>query len=192
MATVNWNALEGSVLDGLFAAEGMAVDVGERYELGDELGKGDKARSMPPLIVSLNRQVAIKVAHNASASRLLQAEAGLLARLTHPAIPAVYDSGKGADGRAFMVMELVEGQPLYRLLRQSGRSQRFARACALFALLLGLWPTPINTVFYIGIVSPPISWCAKTANPFSSTGAWQPPVTRGQFAGHRVMPLLSN
>ena len=127
MATVNWNALEGSVLDGLFSAEGIDVDVGERYELREELGRGGQGTVYAAFDRHLNRQVAIKVAHDPKASRLLQAEAALLARLSHPAIPSVYDSGIGADGRAYMVMELVVGQPLYRLLRDPASLTHLAR-----------------------------------------------------------------
>lgn len=119
MATVNWQALGGGVLDGLFTAEALAVDVGDRYEVLDPIGAGGQGTVYRARDTHLNREVAIKVAHGVQASRLLLAEAALLARLTHPAIPAVFDSGRGADGRTYLVMELVEGQPLHRVLRQN-------------------------------------------------------------------------
>lgn len=41
------------------------------------------------------------------------AERQLLAALDHPGIARVFDGGVHADGRPYMVMELVEGQPLH-------------------------------------------------------------------------------
>ena len=128
MPSVNWNVLGGEVLDGLFAAEGMEVDVGERYEISDELGKGGQGTVFAAFDRQLNRRVAVKVAHDANcAGRHLMAEAALLAKLNHPAIPSVFDSGTGADGRAYMVMELVDGQPLYRILRKHDELSLVAR-----------------------------------------------------------------
>jgi serine/threonine protein kinase len=70
----------------------------------------------------LQRPVALKVlaAENSSAdlaARLMQ-EAVVLARLEHPGIVPVHDTGTLADGRTFYCMKLVEGQTLDRYARK--------------------------------------------------------------------------
>src|SRR5713226_390435 len=52
--------------------------------------------------------------------RLFQREAQALARLKHPAIAAIYESGRTEDGQHFFAMEIVRGQTLgARLARDS-------------------------------------------------------------------------
>jgi serine/threonine-protein kinase len=62
------------------------------------------------------REVAVKILHSGLAGteayhRFL-AERQILARLEHPNIARLYDGGSTADGRPFLVMELVEGLPV--------------------------------------------------------------------------------
>jgi len=66
---------------------------------------------------STNRTVAIKVLldgpHASEAGRLrFEREVAVVARLRHPNIVRVHDSGVTRDGRLFYVMEWVEGKPL--------------------------------------------------------------------------------
>ncbi len=63
------------------------------------------------------RAVALKVMRHGHRvdevhARLFQREAETLARLRHPNIAAIYESGHTEDGRDFFAMELVEGQTL--------------------------------------------------------------------------------
>lgn len=66
---------------------------------------------------STNRPVAIKILMDGElasgpARRRFEREIELVARLNHPNIVRVYDSGSLDDGRLFLVMEYVDGVPL--------------------------------------------------------------------------------
>ena len=77
--------------------------------------------------LSLNRLVAVKVlpaqvihdSDASSASRFRQ-EALTLAKLTHPGIVNVYESGE-AGGLPFIVMEFVDGTDVARMIKSEGR-----------------------------------------------------------------------
>lgn len=60
--------------------------------------------------------VAIKLVRpgllSAQASELFAQERRLLARLRHPGIAQLFDGGADADGRGYLVMEFVEGEPI--------------------------------------------------------------------------------
>ncbi|MEO1088256.1 MAG: serine/threonine-protein kinase, partial [Acidobacteriota bacterium] len=66
----------------------------------------------------LRRQVALKVLHDrvglSVARQRFLAERRILANLRHPNIARMYDAGSTADGRPYLVMELVEGLPIDR------------------------------------------------------------------------------
>ena len=73
----------------------------------------------------LGRPVALKLlAENLSAEEALRErfvrEAQLAARLSHPNVVQVFDSGE-QDGRPFLVMEYVEGQSLADAVRERGK-----------------------------------------------------------------------
>ena len=79
----------------------------------------------------LGRPVAVKplrdeYAQDPSFVGRLRAEARYAAAVTHPGIASVFDYGEvrtaaGPDPTAFLVMELVEGEPLSSLLAREGR-----------------------------------------------------------------------
>ncbi len=64
------------------------------------------------------QRAALKLIHLGDDStinaRLFARERQILASLTHPNIARLLDGGQGPDGRAYLVMELVEGRPIDR------------------------------------------------------------------------------
>lgn len=104
---------------------GVGAIVAGRYEVRDELGHGAQGRVLEALDRKLGRLVALKILpaterEDAEALQRFHAEARAAARLRHPGIVTVYDTGEG-DGFAWMAMELVIGQTLRDALRASGR-----------------------------------------------------------------------
>jgi serine/threonine-protein kinase len=87
----------------------------ERYVLGERLGAGGMGIVWAARDRALDRDIAIKVLHDAflgsSNQQRLAEEARTMARLTHPNVVAVYDVGE-RDGRTFIAMERVRGTSL--------------------------------------------------------------------------------
>jgi eukaryotic-like serine/threonine-protein kinase len=103
--------------------EGQALD--GRYQLGSLLGVGGMARVYLASDRVLERQVAVKVlsppyAQDPVFVERFRREARSAARLSHPNIVAVFDSGSDAD-QHYLVMEYVAGQSLAELLGRQGR-----------------------------------------------------------------------
>jgi eukaryotic-like serine/threonine-protein kinase len=104
--------LEGRILDG-------------RYRLGSLLGVGGMASVYLASDRVLERQVAVKVlsppyAQDPVFVERFRREARSAARLSHPNVVAVFDSGSDA-GEHYLVMEYVAGQSLAELLADQGR-----------------------------------------------------------------------
>ena len=88
------------------------------YQLVRELGRGGMGvvylavRSDPHYL----QTVAIKLIRRGLASGMIlqrfRQERQILANLTHPNIAAILDGGSTADGRPYIVMEYIEGQPI--------------------------------------------------------------------------------
>lgn len=94
----------------------------DRYELGERLGSGGMATVVEGHDRVLDRPVAIKLLgryEQPDARARLLREARAAARLHHPAVVAVYDTGEH-DGRPFIVMELVHGRSLADELHERG------------------------------------------------------------------------
>uniref|UniRef100_UPI00054BD031 serine/threonine-protein kinase n=1 Tax=Sphingomonas sp. ERG5 TaxID=1381597 RepID=UPI00054BD031 len=68
------------------------------------------------------QRVALKVLRAEAAERggLFDRERRLLARLEHPGIARLIDGGIGPDGRPYMAMEYVEGEPIDAWCRRTG------------------------------------------------------------------------
>jgi serine/threonine-protein kinase len=95
-----------------------------RYELGDEIGRGGMAEVYLAHDRLLDRQVAVKVLNPQFAAdptnvERFRREARSAAGLSHPHIVGVYDWGE-EDDTAFIVMEYVPGQTLRDLLQTYG------------------------------------------------------------------------
>lgn len=80
-------------------------------------------------------QVAIKIARQPGTDEAKDFERNVLAQLKHPNIAHIYDAGLTADGRGFLIMELIEGDNIAAYSRQQRLSldDRFAlffKVCA--------------------------------------------------------------
>jgi serine/threonine protein kinase len=98
--------------------------IADRYELGDRLGSGGMSTVYQATDRVLERTVAVKVlAEHLSDDEKFVArfrrEALAVAKLVHPNIVQVYDTGVDA-GRHFIVMEYVEGKSGAQLLQRDG------------------------------------------------------------------------
>src|ERR687891_1383123 len=101
-----------------------ATILSDRYELGPELGHGGMARVLRGTDRQLGRHVAIKVLsppydRDQAFVERFRREAHAAARLNHPSIVAVYDTGSD-DGTHYIVTELVEGETLAELFGRGG------------------------------------------------------------------------
>ena len=90
--------------------------LGGRYRLGSLLGRGGMAEVYDAVDERLDRAVAVKVlrtdvAMDPDVRRRFEAEARAAARLSHPNVVAVFDTGED-DGIAWMVMERLPGETL--------------------------------------------------------------------------------
>jgi eukaryotic-like serine/threonine-protein kinase len=107
-----------------------------RYSVVEEIGRGGMGTVYLALDVELGRDVAIKVPNalaGPALERRLQLEAHVLARLEHPGIVPIHDTGRLADGRLFYVMKRVQGRTLRQHLETvPGLTERlrvFERIC---------------------------------------------------------------
>ena len=95
-----------------------------RFRMDREIGRGGMAVVYSAHDAHLDRPVAIKVLaeelSNAVGSERFQREIALMAKLVHPGIVALFDSGE-SDGRLFYVMPLVAGETLRGRLAREGR-----------------------------------------------------------------------
>ena len=107
-----------------------------RYEILEEIGRGGMGVVYRALDGELEREVAIKVPHDAHGpafERRLRTEARVLARLEHPGIVPIHDVGRLPDGRLFYVMKRVRGRTLRdhlpELTSLTERLRVFERIC---------------------------------------------------------------
>ncbi len=99
--------------------------ISERYELGDRLGSGGMSTVYGATDRVLERTVAVKILaeHLSDDDKFVarfRREALAVARLIHPNIVQVYDTGVD-DDRHYIVMEYVEGRSVAQLLQRRGR-----------------------------------------------------------------------
>ncbi len=93
-----------------------------KYRIVERLGRGGMGEVYKALQPDLNREVAIKVLpseleDDPAIAQRFQREAHALARLNHPNIVTVFESGV-ERGRCYFVMEYVDGPTLRQLLKE--------------------------------------------------------------------------
>src|SRR5580765_4078363 len=102
----------------------MAIAAGLRlgpYEIQAPLGAGGMGEVYKARDTRLDRTIAIKVlpdrvADDPHLRDRFEREAKAVAALTHPHICTLHDVGETADGHAFLVMELLQGETLQQRL----------------------------------------------------------------------------
>lgn len=100
--------------------------VAGRFRIECEIGKGGMGTVYRASHLGLERPVAVKVlkkefAADPEVAERFMREARTMARLRHPRAAMIFDAGRLADGRPFIVMEYVEGQTLAETLESDGR-----------------------------------------------------------------------
>nr|HEX4316070.1 protein kinase [Kofleriaceae bacterium] len=95
-------------------AVGRAAPPGARYTIEDELSRGGLGRVMRGRDHNLDREVAIKqlLMHSARFEARFRREAQITARLQHPGIVPIYETGQLPGGEPFYAMKLVSGHTL--------------------------------------------------------------------------------
>ncbi len=102
------------------------VEIAGRYRLEGRLGFGGMSTVHLALDLRLERQVAVKLlaehlAEDPTFVSRFQREAQAAARLVHPNVVQVFDSGQDeATGQYFIVMEYIEGSSCAEILRDDG------------------------------------------------------------------------
>jgi serine/threonine-protein kinase len=101
-------------------ASRLSAELSGRYEIEREVGRGGMAAVFAARDLRHGRTVAIKVldAGGVDAGERFQREIQLVARLRHPHIVPLYDSGRAGD-LCWYVMPLFEGRTLRDRLRES-------------------------------------------------------------------------
>lgn len=108
----------------------VGVTLSGRYRLQRLIATGGMGQVWEGIDSRLGRRVAIKVlkaefSDDPEFVERFRAEARTVAMLNHPGIASVYDYGEtdidGTGRTAYLVMELVNGEPLNSVLKRTGR-----------------------------------------------------------------------
>ncbi|MFW6050822.1 MAG: serine/threonine-protein kinase [Myxococcota bacterium] len=96
-----------------------------RYRLDSILGEGGMGVVYAGTHTWTDRRVAVKIlsaefARNETVVQRFLQEARTAASLRHPSVVDVLDMGEDADGTVFLVLELLEGEPLVDLIEREG------------------------------------------------------------------------
>lgn len=99
----------------------------QRYELLDILGQGGmgtvylardlRLNNRPCVVKQLRDDVMAKDEERLKAQQFFEREAGMLSRLQHPSVVSILDYFV-ESGEYFLVMEYIEGQDLYQIMRE--------------------------------------------------------------------------
>lgn len=133
--------LNSPILDGLDdTADDLTGQLVGPYRIEKELGSGGMGVVYQASRADgeFERQVAIKVlnagALRRSTLRWFRREVQILARLVHPNIASLFESGRTEDGRYYYALELISGEPLTVYCKDKGlsvpeRLELFKKVC---------------------------------------------------------------
>ena len=130
--------------------EYSASQIGQRigpYEIVREIGRGGMGAVYQAVRIDDQyiRSVAIKfIAHGMDTSDALarfRTERQILATLQHPNIAGLLDGGTTADGRPYIVMEYIEGEPLLDYCRSGTSRFMTGWACSVRCAALSITRT---------------------------------------------------
>jgi serine/threonine protein kinase len=97
------------------------------YTIEKILGRGGMGAVYRGVQTNLDRPVAIKILppgvekEDPSFAERFKSEARLMARLSHPAVVAVYDFGTNAGGQLYFAMEYVDGSDVSQMIAAQGK-----------------------------------------------------------------------
>ena len=106
-----------------------AVDLAERrfgqYKLKQKIGEGGNGAVYRAQHALLRRSTAVKImnpdfARSAAARERFEQEVQITSTLSHPNTIVIYDYGRCPDGTLYYAMELLDGNTLEHLVRQTG------------------------------------------------------------------------
>ena len=110
--------------DQLSSSRESGAVIAGRYQIEREIGRGGMATVYLAHDIRHDRQVALKFIHaevaDGQATERFRREIALLARLQHPHILPLYDSGEW-DGALFYVMPYIAGESLRERIKREGR-----------------------------------------------------------------------
>lgn len=108
------------------------------YKIDKLVGRGGMGAVYRGVQTTLDRKVAIKILppglgeHDPAFVERFLNEARLMAKLAHPNVVTIYDSGETKNGQLYYVMELMDGTDVARMISEQGRlSVEQARAICL-------------------------------------------------------------
>lgn len=96
--------------------------IGAKYELLRELGRGENATVYEAMQLILGKRVALKLITRPSpeAHHAVLREARAAARIEHPNVIDILDTGVDAKGRAYVAMEYLSGETLAEIIETRG------------------------------------------------------------------------
>jgi len=108
--------VDGAVLEPLKDPR-VGTTIGGRYQIENVLGEGGMATVYRARHTLIDRPCAVKILNPALARDKMvrerfRREAKSAKKLAHPNVIDIFDEGDTGDGTSFMVMELLDGEPL--------------------------------------------------------------------------------
>ena len=103
------------------SGSGTRMSPNDRYTIVDEAGRGGIGRVMRAKDHNLDREIAIKeLLHpGATAEARFLREAKITARLQHPGIVPIYETGRWPNGDPYYAMKMVAGKSLKQLINEA-------------------------------------------------------------------------